>query len=226
MKNNRQSGTLILIGLGLALMIAALYMVFVYVPTEKETGIVQRIFYFHVPVAWAAFLAFFITFISSIGYLAKRQEKWDTVACASAEAGVVFTTLVLITGPIWAKPVWGIWWTWDARLTTSLVLWLIYVVYLLVRGFAAEPSKSARYGAVIGIIGFIDVPLVFLTVNLWRTQHPNTMIFEGGLTPPMLATLLVCVAAFTVLYVIMVIQRAGIRAMDIEVKRLRTMQAE
>jgi heme exporter protein C len=226
MNGNRQLKTGILIGLGFALMMAALYMVFIYVPTEKSTGIVQRIFYFHVPVAWISFLAFFVTFIASIGYLSKRREKWDAVACASAEIGVVFTTLVLITGPIWAKPVWGIWWTWDARLTTSLVLWLIYVAYLLVRSFAAEPAKSARYGAVIGIIGFIDVPLVFLTVNLWRTQHPTTIIFEGGLTPPMLATLLVCIAAFTVLYVIMVIQRVGIRSMDIEIRRLRSIQAE
>jgi heme exporter protein C len=226
MNGNRQLKTGILIGLGFALMMAALYMVFVYVPTEKSSGIVQRIFYFHVPVAWVSFLAFFVTFIASIGYLSKRREKWDALACASAEIGVVFTTLVLITGPIWAKPVWGIWWTWDARLTTSLVLWLIYVAYLLVRSFAAEPAKSARYGAVIGIIGFIDVPLVFLTVNLWRTQHPTTIIFEGGLTPPMLATLLVCIAAFTVLYVIMVIQRVGIRSMDIEIRRLRSIQAE
>ena len=226
MNGNRQLKTGILIGLGFALMMAALYMVFVYVPTEKSTGIVQRIFYFHVPVAWVSFLAFFVTFVASIGYLSGRQDKWDAVACASAEIGVLFTTLVLITGPIWAKPVWGIWWTWDARLTTSLVLWLIYVAYLLVRSFAAEPAKSARYGAVIGIIGFVDVPLVFLTVNLWRTQHPTTIIFEDGLITPMLVTLLVCIAAFTVLYIIMVIQRVGIRYMDIEVKRLRSMQEE
>ncbi len=216
----------ILWGLGFALMIAALYMVFVYVPTEKHTGIIQRIFYFHVPVAWVSFLAFFVTFIGSILYLWKRQEKWDAVACASAEVGVVFTTLVLITGPIWAKPVWGIWWTWDARLTTSLVLWLIYVAYLLVRSLATEPEKGARYGAVIGIVGFIDVPVVFLTVNLWRTQHPTTIIFEGGLTTPMLMTLMVCIAAFTVLYVLLVIRSAGLKTMEAEIRRLRIMKAE
>lgn len=213
-----------MVGLGLALMIAALFMVFIYVPTEKDTGIVQRIFYFHVPVAWVSFLAFFITFITSIVYISKRQEKWDAIASASVEIGVVFTTLVLITGPIWAKSVWGIWWTWDARLTTSLVLWLIYVAYLLVRGFADEPSRGARYSAVIGIIGFIDVPLVFLTVNLWRTQHPTTIIFEGGLTASMLTTLIVCIAAFTIFYLIMIIQRVGIKNVDAEVRRLRIMQ--
>ena len=213
-------------GLGLALMIAALYMVFMYVPTDKHTGIVQRIFYFHVPSAWVGFLAFLITFIFSIRYLWKRDMKCDTIAHASAEVGVVFTTLVLITGPIWAKPVWGIWWTWDARLTTSLVLWLIYVAYLLVRSYTAEPAQGARFGAVIAIIGFIDVPIVFLAVNLWRTQHPSTMIFEGGLTSPMLVTLLVCLAAFTVLYYLLLVQSANLKVMEADVKYLRGMPAE
>ena len=216
----------VLFGLGLALMIAALYMVFVYVPTEKHTGIVQRIFYFHVPVAWVCFLAFFITFIFSILFLWKRATKWDAIAHASAEVGVIFATLVLITGPIWAKPVWGIWWTWDARLTTSLVLWLIYVAYLLVRSFATEPERGARFGAVIGIVGFIDVPIVFLTVNLWRTQHPTTIIFEGGLTAQMLMTLLVGIAAFTMMYVLLIIQSASLKAMEADVKRLKSMQSE
>ena len=216
----------ILLGLGFALMIAALYMVFVYVPTEKHSGIIQRIFYFHVPIAWVSFLAFFVTFIASILYLWKREIKWDAIACASAEIGVVFTTLVLITGPIWAKPVWGIWWTWDARLTTSLVLWLIYVAYLLVRSFATEPDRGARFSAVIGIVGFIDVPIVFLTVNLWRAQHPTTIIFEGGLAPPMLMTLLVCIAAFTLLYVLLTLQSANLNSMETEIKRLKSMHTE
>jgi len=207
-------------------MMVALYMVFLYVPTEKHTGIVQRIFYFHVPIAWVSFLAFFVTFISSILYLGKREIKWDTIAHASAEVGVIFTTLVLITGPIWAKPVWGVWWTWDARLTTSLVLWLIYIAYLLVRSFATEPARGARLSAVIGIVGFIDVPIVFITVNLWRTQHPTTIIFEGGLTTPMLITLLVCIAAFTVLYVLLTVQSANLKSLETDVKRLRSTQAE
>ena len=212
----------ILFGLGLALMIAALYMVFVYVPTDKHTGIVQRIFYFHVPVAWGGFLAFFITFVFSILYLWKRTVKWDAIAHASAEVGVIFTTLVLITGPIWAKPVWGIWWTWDARLTTSLVLWLTYIAYLLVRSYATDPARGARFGAVIGIVGFIDVPIVFLTVNLWRTQHPGIIIFEGGLMPSMLATLLVCIAAFTVLYVLLTIQSANLKVIETDIGYLRS----
>jgi heme exporter protein C len=222
MNRNHSLRDVILWGLSFALMIAALSMVFLYVPTEKHTGIVQRIFYFHVPVAWVSFLAFFVTFLSSILYLWKRHTKWDAIAYASAEVGVAFTTLVLITGPIWAKPVWGIWWTWDARLTTSLVLWLIYVAYLLVRSLATEPARGARYGAVIGIAGFIDVPIVFLTVNLWRTQHPTTIIFEGGLTPPMVMTLLVCLAAFTVLYIILTMQSASLKSLETDIKRLKS----
>ena len=216
----------ILWGLGFALMVAALYMVFVYVPTERNSGIVQRIFYFHVPVAWVSFLAFFITFIASILYLWKRNVKWDAIACASAEIGVIFTTLVLITGPIWAKPAWGIWWTWDARLTTSLVLWLIYIGYLLVRSLATDSARGARYSAVIGIVGFLDVPIVFFTVNLWRTQHPTTIVFEGGLTTSMLITLLVCVAAFTVLYVILVIQSSSLKTLETDIKYLKSIQSE
>ncbi|MFC1949354.1 cytochrome c biogenesis protein [Chloroflexota bacterium] len=216
----------LLVGLGFTLLIAALYMVFMYVPTEKHTGVVQRIFYFHVPVAWVAFLAFFITFVFSILYLWKREMKWDAIACTSAEVGVIFTTLVLITGPIWAKPVWGVWWTWDARLTTSLVLWVIYGAYLLVRSFANEPARGARFSAVIGIVGFIDVPIVFLTVNLWRTQHPTTIIFEDGLTEPMLVTLLVCIAAFTLLYVILTIQVAKLKYMETETRHLKNRLAE
>jgi heme exporter protein C len=222
MSDNHTLRNSILLGLGFALMMAALCMVFIYVPTEKHTGIVQRIFYFHVPVAWVAFLAFFVTFIFSILYLWKRQIKWDAIAYASAEVGVIFTTLVLITGPIWAKPVWGIWWTWDARLTTSLVLWLIYVAYLLVRRLATEPTRGARYGAVIGIVGFIDVPIVFITVNLWRTQHPTTIIFEGGLTAPMLLTLIVCLVAFTVLYILLLVQSANLKSMETNIRHLKS----
>jgi heme exporter protein C len=226
MSVNRDLRNIILWGLGFVLMVAALYMVFVYVPTEKNSGIVQRIFYFHVPVAWVSFLAFFVTFIASILYLLKRITKWDALAGASAEIGVIFTTLVLITGPIWAKPAWGIWWTWDARLTTSLVLWLIYIGYLLVRSLATDPARGARYGAVIGIVGFIDVPIVFLTVNLWRTQHPTAIIFEGGLTTPMFITLLVSLAAFTVLYVILVIQSTGLKVLEADIRRLNSMRGE
>jgi len=210
-----------LLGLSFILLVAALYLVFIYVPTDETIGIVQRIFYFHVPVAWVAFLAFFIVFIGSILYLWKRESKWDVIASSSAEVGIVFTTLVLITGSIWAKPIWGVWWVWDARLTTSLVLWLIYVAYLIVRAYAAEEHRGARFAAVVGIVGFIDVPIVALAITLWRTQHPGPVIFQGGLAPPMLLTLLVCLAAFTTLYFLLLIQGISIKNDEGETKRLR-----
>ncbi|MFC1904462.1 cytochrome c biogenesis protein [Chloroflexota bacterium] len=209
-------------GFSCILMLAAIYMVFIYVPTEKHTGIIQRIFYFHVPLAWISFLAFSVVFVFSILYLSRRSARWDNIAYASAEVGTVFTTLVLITGPIWAKPAWGIWWTWDARLTATLVLWLTYIAYLLVRSYATEPSQGARFGAVLGIVGFIDVPIVFLAVNLWRTQHPTTIIFEGGLAPPMLLTLLVSIAAFTVLYVLLTMQSVSLKNVESEVNDLKS----
>ena len=210
-----------LLGLSFILLVGALYLVFIYVPTDETIGIVQRIFYFHVPVAWVAFLAFFIVFIGSILYLWKRESKWDIIASSSAEVGIVFTTLVLITGSIWAKPIWGVWWVWDARLTTSLVLWLIYVAYLIVRAYATEEHRGARFAAVVGIVGFIDVPIVALAITLWRTQHPGPVIFQGGLAPSMLLTLLVCLAAFTTLYFLLLIQGISIKNDEGETKRLR-----
>jgi len=210
-----------LLGLSFILFVGALYLVFIYVPTEETMGIVQRIFYFHVPVAWVAFLAFFIVFLGSILYLWKRESKWDVIASSSAEVGVVFTTLVLITGSIWAKPIWGVWWTWEPRLTTALVLWLIYIAYLTVRSFATDEQRGARFAAVVGIVGFIDVPIVALAITLWRTQHPGPVIFQGGLTPPMLLTLIVCVAAFTTLYSLLLIQRVSMKNDEIEIKRLK-----
>jgi len=211
----------VLLGLGLVLMIAALYLIFIYVPTEKNMGVVQRIFYFHVPLAWVSLLAFLLVFIFSVLYLRKRAMKWDVLAHASAEVGVMFITLVLITGTVWAKSAWGIWWTWDARLTATLVLWLTYLAYLLIRNYATDQTQGARFAAVLGIVGFIDVPIVALAVNLWRTQHPPALIFEGGITSPMLFTILVSIAAFTVLYILMVIQSAAMKNMEAEVKRLK-----
>jgi len=211
----------ILLGVSALKMVASLYLVFLYVPTEEAMGIVQRIFYFHVPVAWVAFLAFFIVFLGSILYLWKKDSKWDVIASSSAEVGVVFATLLLITGSIWAKPIWGVWWTWEPRLTTALVLWLIYIAYLIVRSFATEESRGARFAAVVGIVGFIDVPIVALAITLWRTQHPGPVIFQGGLTPPMLLTLLICISAFTTLYLLLLMQRISMKNDEIEIRRLK-----
>ena len=215
----------ILLWLSLVLMVIALYLVFVYVPTEKEMGIVQRIFYLMVPVAWLAMLSFLIVFIGSIFYLVKRESKWDILARSSAEVGIVFTTLALIVGSIWAKAIWGVWWTWEPRLTATLVLWLIYLAYLMVPAFATEESRGARFAAVIGIVGFIDIPIVALATTLWRGMHPGAVIFQGGLDPSMLLTLLVSIAAFTALYSLLLIQRVAIKNDEMEIKRLKELHS-
>ena len=212
---------IILLWVSVALMVAALYLVFLYVPTEKEMGIVQRIFYLMVPMGWLSLLAFLVVFIGSILYLVKKESKWDVIASSSAEAGIVFTTLALLTGAIWAKPVWGVWWTWEPRLTATLVLWLIYLAYFLVRSLATEESRGATFAAVVGIVGFIDLPIIALTTTLWRGMHPGPVIFQGGLAPSMLLTLLVSIIAFTALYFLLLIQRTSMRNDEVEIERLK-----
>ena len=212
----------ILLLLGLGLMIVSLYLVFVWVPTEKMMGIVQRIFYLMVPMGWLALLSFLVVFIGSILYLIKRQSRWDIIARSSAEIGIVCTTLALVVGSMWAKPIWGVWWTWEARLTATLVLWLIYTAYFMVRSFATEESRGARFAAVIGIVGFIDIPIVALATTLWRGLHPPPLIFqEGGLAPSMLLTLMVSIAAFTALFFILLALRLSMANGEVDIKQLK-----
>ncbi|GAW93742.1 cytochrome c biogenesis protein [Calderihabitans maritimus] len=184
------------------MLLAALYFVFLYAPLEKVMREVQKIFYFHVASAWNAFFAFFIVFVSSIIYLKTRDRRWDTVAAISAEIGVLFTTLVLITGPIWARKAWGIWWNWEPRLTTTLILWFLYLAYLLIRSSGMEGEKKHLLAAVFGIIAFIDVPIVFFAIRWWGAiNHPEVVKGSGGgLHPKMLHALIVSVLAFTFLY--------------------------
>src|ERR1700731_852990 len=195
-------------GLGwstLALMLTSLFMVFEWVPTEAEQGIVQRIFYFHVPLAWVAFEAFGIVAIAGVFYLWLKDQIWDDLGYAAAESGMVFCTLVLITGSIWAKPIWGIWWTWDSRLTTTFILWLLYGGYLMLRAMAGDSEQGARFGAVVGIVAALDIPIVIVSVRLWRTIHPAVLVTRQGghglEDPRMVATLLVALAAFTALFI-------------------------
>ncbi len=205
-------------------MAVAVAMIFGYAPIESKMGIVQKIFYFHVPLAWNAFLGFAIVFFASFRFLATRDPKWDARALSAAEVGVLFTTLVLITGPIWAKPAWGIWWTWDARLTLTLVLWLIYVGYLMLRRYVDSPSRRAVLSAVVGVTGFIDVPLVYFAIRWWRTQHPQPVIAGGegsGLDPRMANTLWVSLIAFTLLFVVLYRRRLYIETLRARVDALR-----
>jgi heme exporter protein C len=205
-------------------MIVSLWMTYYYAPIESEMGIVQKIFYFHVPLAWNAFLGFLVVFISSFRYLATKDPKWDARAVAAAEVGVLFTTLVLITGPIWAKPAWGIWWTWDARLTLTLVLWLIYMGYLMLRRYVESPERRSTLAAVVGVVGFVDVPLVYFAIRWWRTQHPQPILMGGqdsGLDPRMAATLWVSTAAYLLLFATLYRRRVAIEHMRAEVGLIR-----
>lgn len=194
---------LILSALSFLLMAASLCLTFLYAPVEESMGMMQKIFYVHVPVSWIAFLAFFVVFLSSVLYIWKRDEKWDRLANSSAELGFIFTILALVSGSIWARVIWGVWWTWDARLTTTLVLWFIYLAYFIVRLFSTEEAQAPRLASIIGVVGFIDVPICGLAIVLWRTHHPHPLVFEHGLTSEMLITLLVSVCAFTSVYLVL-----------------------
>jgi heme exporter protein C len=199
----------------LSFVIALLAALF-YAPTEQTMGQAQRIFYFHVPSAWIAFVAFFVVCAAGILFLWKRERKWDILALSSAELGVLFASLVLITGPLWAKTAWGIWWVWDARLTATLVLWLIYVGYLMLRAYVEDPARRARLSAVLGIVGAADIPFIVLSVQWWRTQHPTLILTQSGsLEPEMVQTLMVALLSFSLVYVYLLLRRIRLeRARD------------
>lgn len=214
-------------GVAVLLSIAA---IFLYAPTERVQGDVQRIFYYHVSLAWISYLAFFVVFVSSVMYLWRRSQSWDRLALASGEVGVLFTTLFTVTGSIWAKPIWGTWWTWDARLTSTLILWFIYVGYIMVRAYVSGREQGARLAAVVGIIGFIDIPIVQLSVTWWRTLHPGPTIVREtgdiGLPAEMLITLGISLLAVTLLYVYLLLQRVRLEAMKDTVSALSLELAE
>jgi heme exporter protein C len=191
-------------------------------PTEATMGVIQRIFYFPVPSWWLAFVAFAIVLVSNLAYLRGRNPKWDWLGVSAAEVGVAFVTVGLVTGPIWAHPVWGIWWTWDARLTSAFVLWVLYVSYLLLRNLIEEPERRAVISAVFGIFAAVDIPLVYFSIWFFRTQHPQPVIGDGGsLDPTMSKVLLVCWAAMLGILVLMVRQRYRVEALRWDVDRLR-----
>jgi heme exporter protein C len=203
----------------------ALYEALIAAPTERTMGDVQRIFYYHVPSAWTAFLLFLINFVASVVYLIRRDSKSDIIALVSAEVGVVFCTVVLVTGPIWARPVWGIWWTWDLRLTLTLVLWLIYVSYLVLRRFSTS-SQTAVLAAVLAVFGALDVPLVYFSIWFFRTQHPSPVIGNGGsLDPRMAQVLLINWAAFLCLASLMSWTRFRLEVLKREVEEAQSLQS-
>ena len=203
-------------------MLTSLYLALVWVPTERTMGVIQRVFYFHVPSAWVAFLAFAIAAVAGLLFLSRRQERWDRVEVSSIELGIVFSGVALVTGSIWARPIWNTWWTWDPRLTTTLIMWIYYVASMLLRQMVDNPERSARFGAVLAIIGFVNVPLVFLTIRLWRTIHPVLFTTEGfGLAPEMLVTLMVSLGAFTLLYFCLLTVAVRVGSLQAHVARLK-----
>lgn len=184
--------------------VAAYVRAIFFTPLEAIQGPAQKILYIHAPAAWVAFLGFGLVALTSALYLWLREDRLDRIAEASAEVGVVFTTVVLITGPLWGKPVWGTYWTWDARLTLTLFLWFVYVAYMVLRGAIEDRSMRARYSAVVGILGALLIPFIHLSVYLFRTLHPQPILMKPGapsLPSEMLVTLLLAFASFTLLYV-------------------------
>ncbi|MCA9733878.1 cytochrome c biogenesis protein CcsA [candidate division KSB1 bacterium] len=213
------SGALILVG-----MVISLYNVFLFVPTEKEMGVVQRIFYFHVPSAMMSFLAFFTVAVYSFLFLWKRTAWYDRIAVVCAEIGILFTTIALITGSIWARPIWNTWWSWDARLTTFLILWFIYIAYLMLRDYVGDDERGARFASVFAIIGTLDIPIVYFSIRWWRTLHPKPVIAGGegsGLHPDMAFALYFSMAVFFLLFLFLVATKLRVENAKMELTELK-----
>jgi heme exporter protein C len=214
--------SLILAVLSFAGMSISIWMIFLYAPEDAVQGEPQRIFYFHVPMAWLGMLGFVVVAVGGIGYLITKNERWDWAARAAAELGALFITLALITGSIWGKTIWGTWWTWDARLTTTLILWFIYIGYLMMRSYMGRTHSSARAGAVLAIIGIIDVPIIYESVNWWRTLHPGQQVGVAGALPnSVVLTLMVSLTSFTLLFSFLMIQLYQLQRMQTMAQRLR-----
>ncbi|MBS4215711.1 MULTISPECIES: cytochrome c biogenesis protein [Neobacillus] len=217
----------VLFGATIISMLTALYFIFIFANEEKTMRAAQKIFYYHVSSAWLAFLAFFVTFFFSILFLIKRKRIYDTYAYVSAEIGVVFTIIVLTTGPIWARSAWNTWWVWEPRLITTLILFFIYIAYIMIRQMDGVWDKKARLAAVFGIIGFADVPIVFFAIRWWQTKfHP--IVFGdgpsqkgGGIEDTMLVALLVTITAFTILYSYLLHKGVSFEKMKITVEQYK-----
>ncbi len=207
------------LGVGLALLFH--WQVFFWVPTEASMGIVQRIFYVHVPAAWVGFFAFFIVALCSAVYLWLGEERLDIAAVSAAEGGILFTTIVLISGPLWAKLAWGTWWTWEPRLTLTLLLWFIYVGYFLVRSSSENERTGRRLAAVVGIVGALNIPLIHMSVLWFRSLHPQPVVLRTdgpSLHPDMLVTLMTALASFTLVFLAIFLVRYGAERLERELR--------
>lgn len=217
---------ILLIILAFISIIISLYTSFLYAPTEIIMGEIQRIFYFHMGTVWVATIAFTIVFISSIMFLRTGKRKWDILSLSCAEIGVVFITLTIITGSIWAKPVWGTWWTWDPQLTTTFILWILYIVYLIIRSVASDNMKQARFAAVFSIIAYIDLPLVYISARIKRGISP--VVFGpggGGVEREMMITLLITMVACTLFFIILLRERIKLEQLRDNLMNFKNMRA-
>ena len=210
----------------IAAMARGLYGTFLLAPKERTMGNIQRVFYFHVPSAMMCFLGFGVVALGSILYLKTRNHRWDVLAHSAAELGVLFCTIVLVTGPIWARPVWGTWWTWETRLTLTLLLWLIYVAYLLLRMYVEEPEERARFAAILGIIGFMVVPFVYFSVYLWGGLHPKNVLRKESLHPEMARWFLFNLLTFLGLFAVLLAQRMRLGLAARELANLKQMERD
>jgi len=199
-------------------MLVGSYVGLAVVPADAAQGNVQRLMYVHVPAAWLAFLSFFVVFVMSVLYLIQRDARWDRAAASSAEIGVVFTVVTLLLGMMWGKPTWGVFWTWDPRLTTTAILLAIYVGYLALRSFADDEERRARWSAVVGVIGFANVPIVYMSVTWWRTLHqpPSS---PRSVAPDILWTLMLNLAAFTLVYAYLMVRRIRLARLEGELEK-------
>ncbi|MBG0775623.1 MAG: cytochrome c biogenesis protein CcsA [Desulfovibrionaceae bacterium] len=194
---------------------ASHWFIWSYAPVEATMGPVQKIFYLHLPLAWWSMFSFFVVFCAGVAFLLRRDMAWDHLAAAAAEVGVLFSGLMLVTGMLWARKSWNVWWTWDPRLTTALIMWFVYAAYLIVRASGLPRERRATICAVLGVVAFLDVPLVFYSARLWRSIHPAVLASKGGgLEPEMKTTLFVCLGAWTFLWLALVALRARQKAME------------
>lgn len=197
------------------------YLVYYYAPVEDKMGLVQKMFYLHLPLAWWGLISFFVVFCGSIVCLWKNSERADHVCAAAAEVGVLFGWLALFTGMLWARKSWGVWWTWDPRLTTTLVMVFIYSGYLVLRGMDMPSGRKRRFCSVLGIVAFLDVPLVFVSARFWRSIHPAVFASDrGGLEPEMLFTVLACILALGIFWAVLVCLRASQLEMSAKISRI------
>jgi heme exporter protein C len=209
-------------------MLIATALVFLYAPEEVVMGQVQRVFYFHVSAGWVGMLGFLVAAIAGILYLRSGRRDWDIVGLSAVEIGMAFAFINIVTGSIWARPIWNTWWTWDPRLTTATVMELIYAAYLMLRAGIEDPDRRARFGAVYAIVGFLSVPLTFMSARLFRTIHP--VVIGGGdpnatgsfdMTPKMLQTFMFSLLAFSVFFADLLWHRVRLGRLSDKVEQLR-----